>query len=71
LDIPGTLGARAIVHLRIDNAQLRDVVDLKTEKSRRTLALPEVCLGRLRAHRTRQLEERLKAGDVWQGLCPE
>jgi integrase len=36
--------------------------ELKTEKSRRTLSIPEVCLSRLRAHRTRQLEERLKAG---------
>ena len=40
--------------------------ELKTEKSRRTLALPEPCLERLRAHRTRQLAERLKAGAAWQ-----
>jgi integrase len=40
--------------------------ELKTEKSRRTLALPEPCLDRLRAHRTRQLAERLKAGAGWQ-----
>ncbi len=38
---------------------------LKTEKSRRTLTLPAVCLDALRAHRTRQLEERLKAGPDW------
>jgi integrase len=35
---------------------------LKTEKSRRTLVLPDVCLKALRAHRTRQKEQRLKAG---------
>ena len=39
--------------------------DLKTARSRRTLALPEVCLRSLRAHRTRQLEERMKAGSDW------
>lgn len=38
---------------------------LKTAKSRRTLALPAVCLAALKAHRTRQLEERLKAGAAW------
>jgi integrase len=38
---------------------------LKTAKSRRTPVLPEVCIKALRAHRTRQLEERLKAGTRW------
>jgi integrase len=36
--------------------------ELKTKKSRRTLALPRVCLNALKAHRKRQLKERLKAG---------
>jgi len=39
--------------------------ELKTEKSRRTLALPAVCLEALKTHRTRQLGERLKAGSRW------
>jgi integrase len=39
--------------------------DLKTEKSRRTLILPDVCVRALKAHRTRQREERLKAGPRW------
>lgn len=39
--------------------------DLKTEKSRRTLVLPAVCVSELRAHRTKQREERLQAGDRW------
>jgi integrase len=38
---------------------------LKTAKSRRTLVLPEICLRALRAHRTSQLEERMKAGADW------
>lgn len=37
----------------------------KTMKSRRTLALPKVCLEALKRHRTKQLEERLKAGFSW------
>jgi integrase len=38
---------------------------LKTDKSRRTLVLPEVCLKALFTHRTRQKEQRLKAGGDW------
>jgi integrase len=40
--------------------------DVKSARSRRTIALPEVTLQALRAHRRRQLEERLKAGEYWQ-----
>lgn len=40
---------------------------LKTEKSRRTLMLPAVCLEQLRKHRQTQLQERLKAGGDWCG----
>jgi integrase len=39
--------------------------ELKTAKSRRTLVLPDVCAKALRAHRTRLLQERLKAGSRW------
>lgn len=38
----------------------------KTEKSRRTLTLPPSLVAALRAHKVRQLEERLLAGDRWQ-----
>jgi integrase len=38
----------------------------KTRKSRRRIALAPQTLDALRAHRTRQLAERLKAGNVWQ-----
>ena len=40
--------------------------DTKTEKSRRTLTLPQHCVEVLRQHRKRQAEERLRAGEVWQ-----
>lgn len=45
--------------------QLR-LVDLKTDRSRRTLPLPGTVATALRAHRTRQLAERLRLGAVWQ-----
>lgn len=38
---------------------------LKTPSSRRTLALPTLVVEALKAHRKRQLEERLKAGESW------
>ena len=38
----------------------------KTEKSRRALPLPSLLTAVLRAHRSRQLEERLRAGEHWQ-----
>ena len=39
--------------------------DTKTEKSRRTLALPEMAVTALRAHRTRQADDRAAAGLTW------
>jgi integrase len=43
------------------------IVQLKTRKAYRTLTLPQSVVAALRAHRTRQLEERLAAGPAWQG----
>ncbi len=42
------------------------LVDLKTVKSRRTVALPAALVMALKAHRMHQLEERLLAGGRWQ-----
>ena len=39
--------------------------DTKTEKSRRTLGLPQMAVDALRAHKARQQEERLAAGGQW------
>jgi integrase len=39
--------------------------DTKTEKSRRTLGLPDMAVDALRAHQKRQAEERLAAGGQW------
>jgi integrase len=41
------------------------LADPKTAKSRRTLAVPAPVLASLREQRTRQLTERLAAGDAW------
>ena len=40
--------------------------DVKTQKSRRTLALPDRAVEALREHRRRQAAQRLIAGAVWQ-----
>jgi integrase len=40
--------------------------DTKTEKSRRTLALPQRCVEALRQHRMLQDRDRLRAGELWQ-----
>jgi integrase len=60
---------QAIAELR---AKLRAVktssqlVEPKSARSRRTIALPSVTLAALKSHRKRQLESRLAAGDAWQ-----
>jgi integrase len=57
----GTLVVRVALQ-RVAGLVLID--ELKTERSRRSIPLPAVALSALRAHRTRQLEERLAAGDL-------
>ena len=37
----------------------------KTERSRRTITLPAIAVDGLRRHRTRQAEDRLRAGPIW------
>jgi integrase len=46
-------------------SQLR-VTEPRSVRSRRTVRLPGVVLTPLKAHRTRQLEERLAAGGAWE-----
>lgn len=41
------------------------LVEPKTERSRRTIVIPARALAAIRAHRARQLEERLRAGPLW------
>jgi len=67
VDLDGNPGARTAVPPRI--AVWRSVRlhgDTKTEKSRRTLALPQNAVTALREHRRWQAEARLAAGPLWQ-----
>lgn len=41
------------------------LTELKSDKSRRTIALPPQLVAALKAHRAAQLEERLVAGPAW------
>ena len=43
------------------------LVEPKTVRSRRTIALPQTAVSALRTHRAQQLQERLFAGSRWQG----
>ncbi len=58
----GTLSVRTA--LQRVNSKLQ-LVEPKTERSRRTLPLPPTVLAALRQHRHRQLQERLVAGSRW------
>lgn len=42
------------------------LVEPKTRKSRRTIALPDTAVAALRSHRTSQFEEKLAAGSLWE-----
>lgn len=42
-----------------------ELVEPKSARSRRQVALPDVAVRALRCHRVRQLEERLVAGSAW------
>ncbi len=59
------LGKRTI---RVEHSLTRSKVigETKTAAGRRTISLPEPCIEALRAHRARQAEERLAAGETWQ-----
>ena len=41
------------------------LAETKTDRSRRTIALPAQLIAMLRTHRVRQIEERLLAGSRW------
>lgn len=64
----GTLTVRhALQRVKLEPGQpaRKVLVETKTARSRRTLALPAVVLSGLHEHRARQLEERLLAGSRW------
>ncbi|MGE3843794.1 MAG: site-specific integrase, partial [Vicinamibacterales bacterium] len=57
-----------VLHVRASLQRVGKVwhlVEPKSARSRRTVALPDVAVTALRAHRVRQLEERMAAGPRW------
>ena len=59
----------ATLHVRVALQRVAwswQLVEPKSERSRRSIALPDVAVSALREHRVRQLEERLAAGSRWQ-----
>ena len=60
--VAGRLRVRSTL-ARVDGKLV--LLEPKTERSRRTVMLPEVVVGALQAHRTRQKMERLVAGSRW------
>jgi integrase len=58
----GTLAVRRALQRLSGGLQFTEP---KTDRARRTLALPAVTVAALRAHRKRQLEERMAAGSRW------
>lgn len=60
-------GARLRVRHSVTTARNQVVLDApKTRRSRRSIALDDDTVAALQAHRRRQLEERLVAGELWQ-----
>ena len=58
-----------VLHVRQALQRLRGeiaFVEPKSKRSRRSVALPEVVTAALKAHRVRQLEERMVAGRRWE-----
>lgn len=51
---------------RVEKFGKLTLVPLKSDSSRRVLPMPETIVAALRTHRTRQLEERMLAGEKWQ-----
>lgn len=60
-----TATLRVRLGLQRNGGKLR-FAELKTEKSRRTIALPDPVVEALREHKRRQREERMRRADVWQ-----
>ncbi len=62
------LDGRKTLHVRHSLARVKGKLELlepKTDRSRRTVVLPEIVITALRAHRTRQRMDRLLAGSRW------
>ncbi len=59
---------RRLVSVQVELQRIEgrlQLVELKTDRSRRTIALPVMVIEALRSRRIRQLEEKLAAGPAW------
>jgi integrase len=65
VDLEGNPEAGIPPHMAVWKS-VRRSGDTKTDKSRRTLELPQMAAEALREHRKRQAEDRLRAGPLWQ-----
>ena len=65
VDLDG--GTLTVRHALLRMKGRLELAEPKTARSRRTIALPGSVVSVLRTHRTRQREERLAAGEDWQG----
>jgi integrase len=59
-------GATLSVRHQLQARRGKQLTEPKSDRSRRTLPLPEFAVEALRAHRARQLQARLIAGSRWQ-----
>jgi integrase len=57
--------AQVVATLYVEGGVI-DFAPPKTDKSRRTVTLSKMAIASLRRHRTRQLEQRLAAGPLWE-----
>lgn len=64
-DIDLEAGRARIVHTRVVVNSKAQVSDPKTNAGRRSVSLDATLVAELRAHRIRQIEERLRAGEAW------
>jgi len=65
-DVDFQRGRLAIRHALQTAGKRRELVETKSKESRRTLTLPAIVVRALKAHKRRQAEARLAAGETWQ-----
>lgn len=67
-DVDLAAGSLSVRRTLVRTSQGWSWAEPKTAKGRRTIALPDLAVEALRQHRVRQLEERLRAGGLWDDL---
>ena len=65
-DVDLAAGSLSVRRTLVRTSQGWSWAEPKTAKGRRTIALPALAVEALRQHRVRQLEERLRAGGLWE-----